>query len=89
MKVKYTPTALKHLAKIATYIDDINTRGSGERWIIRFDSFIKSYALQNTTYAAYKHYLLSKYHYQCIVIAFTITDNSFEVKRIIYGPHLA
>lgn len=93
MKVIFKPVAVANIAAISSYIDTINIEGSGDRWAVKLDSFLRSYAKPNVTYSLCKHHSLSRYNYQCIayrdwVIAFLIVGNRFEVRRIIHGSRL-
>lgn len=94
MKVVLNKVARENLAATSTYINTINTEGSGERWAAKITSFIRTYAKPNVTYSLCKHHSLSRFNYQCIsygdwVIAFRVRGDKFEVRRIIHGSRLS
>jgi plasmid stabilization system protein ParE len=94
MRVVLNKAARAQIASTSRYINQINTEGSGERWADKLTAFIRSYAKPNVTYSPCKHHTLARYNYQCItygdwVIAFRISGDKFNVRRIVHGSRLA
>lgn len=94
MKLLIRPKALKSLEKIAFYVESINTKGSGDRFLVTFLDTVKLYAVDGVTYQPCKHPTLSSNGYFCIflekwIIAFKIQENTFVICRIIWGPGLS
>jgi len=50
MKVVIEPFAEATLREIAIFIQSRNTRGAGQRWLRRFQKFIKRFAITNVQY---------------------------------------
>lgn len=50
MKIVIEPFAEASLREIAFYIENRNTRGAGQRWLRRFQKFIKRFAISNVQY---------------------------------------
>lgn len=94
MKLLIRPKALKSLEKIASYVESLNTKGSGERFLENFLQTIRQYAIESASYQPCKHQSLAANGYQCIflqnwVIAFKIQGDQFIICRIVWGPALS
>jgi hypothetical protein len=77
MRVVFRPEAETVLDRIAEFIDNINTDGSGEFWVEKFIAHIYTYALSKTSYALCHNAELASFGYSCInhngwVVAFKI-----------------
>lgn len=55
MKLLIQPKALKSLEKIAFYVESLNTKGSGDRFLAAFLAIVKQYAVQRAAYQPCKH----------------------------------
>ena len=93
MKLLIRPKALKSLEKIAFYVESINTKGSGDQFLVKFLNSMQQYALEGVTFQSCKHFSLSSKGYSCVfheqwVIAFKIQGNQFIIYRIVWGPSL-
>jgi hypothetical protein len=94
MIIVFEAEAEEQLYDIAEVIDDRNMIGAGERWVINFIVFIKSYAKSNTKYAVCKNARLAELQYSCLtfnhkwVIAFKLVDDEMRIYEILYGPLL-
>jgi len=93
MKIIYKPRARESIAKVAEYIEGINTAGSGNRWAAKLTARIESLAKSKAKFALCAHRSLAKYSYSCYtyndwVIAFKISLDKFEVCRVILGSRL-
>lgn len=93
MKLLILPKAFKALEKIAFYVESLNTKGSGERFLDDFLHNIKKYAVPGANYQPCKHPSLLSNGYLCVfhekwVIAFKIQGDTFTICRIIWGPSL-
>jgi len=94
MIIVYSPRARKAIAKVANYIEGINTKGSGNRWAEKLISRIELLANSKAKFAICNHSSLAKFNYSCYtykdwVIVFRVTENEFEVCRIVLGSLLA
>jgi len=63
MKLIIRSKALKALEKIALYVESINTRGSGDRFLVTFLGFIKQYAVPGVMYQPCNHHTLASNGY--------------------------
>ena len=93
MKIIYKPRARESIAKVAEYIEGINTAGSGNRWAAKLTARIESLAKSKAKFALCAHRSLAKYSYSCYtyndwVIAFKIEGNEFVVYQIVRGSIL-
>lgn len=94
MEVVYAHRAVLAIEKVAQWVEEKNTEGSGERWFDKLDLVIHSLAESKAKLAECKHPSLARYKYRCYtyknwVIAFRITDKRLEVRRFIWGAQLA
>lgn len=92
LRVNYSSLANNYLSKVANYLDDINTIGSGERWLIRFHNKIKKYA-QPIKYSLCRHKIYAKNGYSCVsidswIIVFKVEGNQFNVYQIVLASSL-
>ncbi len=90
MEIVFLPSAKKTTQSIINFIDELNTKGAGDRWYDRLVNFCKKYALPNTKYSLCNNKWLAKRKLSCIVfnnwiIAFTIEENNFIIHHVIYG----
>ena len=90
MNIIIQPLAQSSILSISEYVEDLNTIGSGERWIQKLIAYCKKYALPNVQYSLCNDRNLAKQKLSCIVfnnwiIAFTIEENNFIIHQIIYG----
>ncbi len=93
MQVVIRQRALNAIIKVALYIENKNTPGSGERWADKLKAAINSLAKSKTKLTICKHPSLARFKYRCYayknwVIAFKVSDKEFEVCRFIYGARL-
>lgn len=94
MNLVIKPKAFQALEKIASYIDNLNTAGSGHRLLDNFLRAIQQYAAEGVSYQLCNHISLQSKGYSCIfyekwVIAFKIHEDNFIIYRIIWGPSLS
>jgi|JI6StandDraft_1071083.scaffolds.fasta_scaffold659533_2 hypothetical protein len=90
MNIVIQPSAQSSILSVSEYIEDLNTIGSGERWIQKLLTFCKKYALPNIQYSLCNDAALAKQKLSCIVfnnwiIAFTIEEDTFIIHHVIYG----
>jgi len=92
LKVKYSNSAEKTIEEIADFVEQLNTKGSGERWKERFNNKIYKYA-EPIGYSLCRHILFALRNYSCIsignwIVVFKIINDTFYVYRIINGSIL-
>jgi len=85
--------ALKTLSSIKEFVDSKNTKGAGARWLKRFRSFVKRFAISHAQYALCHDTTLAQMSFSCIVygnwvVVFKIENNSFVIYQIIHGSLL-
>lgn len=93
MNVVWLPEAIDTLTEITGFIDEMNTEGAGERWLLGFEQFVLSYARPGVQYSLCNYLLFSIQGLSCVnyfgwVVAFTIEEGLFIVHRIIRGALL-
>lgn len=93
MKLVFTPEAEEALFEIALWVEQQNTRGSGDRFVNRFIERVSAYARPNVFYAICKNKALAALGYSCIsiddwVIVFTVTKKEFILHYILLGSAL-
>ncbi len=81
------------MLKAAMFVEQMNTPESGERWLNKVKTQIRTLSKAKAKYALCNNPSLQKYKYSCFaysnwIIAFRITDNTLEVCRFVYGPRL-
>ena len=84
LTVKITPRALHVIDSIADFVDSKNTKGSGNRFALKFKSAIKKLGRPNVKYTLCNHPILAAFGYSCChfndwVIAFKIGKNEIVV----------
>ncbi len=67
MQVKYSALAKKSLTNVALFVEQTNTKGSGQRWKDRFLKKIKKYT-QPIKYALCRHKVYAANDFSCIAI---------------------
>lgn len=92
LKVNYSSLANNSLSKVADYLEDMNTAGSGERWLIKFHNKIKKYA-QPIKYAICRHKVYARNGYSCVaidswIIVFKVDKEQFNVYQIVLASNL-
>ena len=93
MKISFSEEAIEVLRGLEVYVENINTKGSGRRFIKRFKNSLKTYIQPNITYKLCNNEFLKDAGFSCIpisnwVIVFKIENNIFKVYDIIWGPLL-
>jgi hypothetical protein len=93
MDIILMPEAERALLKLAFYLENINTPGSGDRYLEKLYSHIEKYALENVAYKKCNDERLFLLQYSCLnfnnwIIAFKIEDGNFNIYEIIWGPIL-
>ena len=93
MQVVINKRALNAIIKVALFIENLNTPGSGDRWAEKIKTEIHALARSKAKIGFCKHPSLAKFKYRCYnykdwVIAYRFTDTKFEVCRFIYGSRL-
>jgi len=93
LTVKITHRALHVIDSIADFVESKNTKGSGDRYALKFKSAIKKLARANVKYTLCNHPILAAFGYSCShfndwVIAFKIGKNEIVVHEIIHGSLL-
>jgi hypothetical protein len=62
MKIIYKPRVREAIAKVAEYVESLNTVGSGTRWAAKLTAKIESLARSNVKFAIYAHPSLAKFN---------------------------
>ena len=65
MTVRITPRALHVIESIADFVESKNTKGSGDRYALKFKSAIKKLARPNVKYTLCNHPILAAFGYSC------------------------
>ena len=94
MKIKFSLEASSLLQSLENYVEGLNTKGSGKRYLKRFKNSIKKYAQSNVVYKLCSNQSLATLSFSCIsinnwIVVFKIEDNTFLVYDIVWGPLLA
>ena len=89
MKIIIKPSAQKTIQRIAEYVEDLNTEGSGAIWTEKFILQISKYA-QPIKYSLCRHKFWAKRKFSCVavknwVIIFKIENDTFYIYRIIHA----
>jgi len=92
LKVKYSKSAEKTIEGITDFVEQLNTKGAGERWKERFNRKIHKYA-QPISYALCRHLDFALKKYSCVsienwVIIFKVKNDVFCVYGIIHSSLL-
>lgn len=89
------PIAQDNIIAICDYVESKNTKGSGDRFYVRFLDFIESYApLTNLKFPLCRNKDLAKRKWSCIifqqtwVIAFSYTATEITIHRVVLGSNL-
>ena len=95
MIVILKPDVQNTLTEISDFVDSINMKGAGERWVDRLLDFIDSFSSSsaNVTYAPCRNAELASaglscFNYNDWIVAFKIEDNEFVVYQIVRGSIL-
>jgi hypothetical protein len=93
LKISITPKALNVIDSIADFVESKNTKGSGNRFALKFKSAIERLAMPNVQYALCAHHILAMFGYSCShfndwVIVFKINNDELIVFEIIHGSLL-
>ena len=93
MKIIVKQRALNSIINAAQYVENLNTIGSGERWMNKLEAKIILLASAKVKVAFCNHPWLSKYKFRCLpwkdwIIVYRISETKFEVCRFIYAPLL-
>jgi hypothetical protein len=90
LEISITPKALKVIDSIAEFVESKNTKGSGNRFVLKFKSAIERLAVPNVQYALCAHHILAMMGYSCShfndwVIVFKINSEELIVFEVIHG----
>lgn len=93
MKISFSLEASSVLKDIELYVESLNTKGSGQRFIRKFRQSIKKFAQPNVAYKLCHNEALAILKFSCItinnwIIVFRIESNTFNVYDIIWGAML-
>jgi hypothetical protein len=94
MNLKLRKRALNTLADIVDWIEEQNTPGAGDRWLVKTFAELNSVAASHVNHAICKEPKLARFKYRCFtykdkwVVAYKIESNRFVVYRFVYGPWL-
>jgi hypothetical protein len=92
MDIVYKKRAANAISKVAYFIENNNTEGSGLRWFDVLDNRINSFARTNAKLLcgnkSLKQYLYYCFNFKGWIIAYRISANKFEVCRFIWGGRL-
>ncbi len=85
--------ALQVLENIAEHVEELNTAGAGDRWLDKFFSRIKTFALPHVSYPICNNKKLASRKYSCIryknwVIAFKMVKGNMVIYEIVHGSLL-
>ena len=94
MELIIKPRASNAIRKVASYVEEQNTTGSGTRWYDKVIAEISALAKSKAKLALCKNPSLSRFHYRCYtynewIIGYRISETKFEVCRFIWGPRLS
>jgi hypothetical protein len=95
MVVQYNKRASNAMRKVARWVENENTEGSGERWFKNLRKEIEHLATIKVKHAICKDASLAKFKYRCFthkdkwIVAYKIMGDKFVVYRFTYGPWLA
>ncbi len=92
MLVKYSILAQNTLTDVARFIENINTKGSGNKWKNKFFIKVRKYA-QPIKYALCRHVIYAVSVFSCVaidnwIIIFKIEGNHFNVYQIVLASSL-
>ena len=85
--------AMNAMEKVAAYVEETNTSGSGNRWLDKVKTEIYTLAKSKAKLALCKNPSRARVYYRCYtyndwIIAYRISETKFEVCRFIWGPRL-
>ena len=81
MNVEYSKAAIRQLAILGDYVESLNTKNAGERFLKKFMAEIESFAVNHVQFALCNNIALKKRGWSCAtidkwIIAFTLDNNS-------------
>ena len=93
MNIVVKKRAYNTLTKVASYIENQNTEGSGLRWLDKVYGRITDVADSKAILAICHNESLTKFQYRCFtfndwVIAHKVTGNKFIIYRFVHGSRL-
>ena len=94
MKLVVKKRAGNSLADLADWIDERNTDGAGNRWLLQFYADMDHIGKIGLKSAICKDESLAKYEYRCFtynekwIVAYKITKTKITVYRFILGSRL-
>ena len=85
--------ALNAILSTAIYVEGLNTPGSGDRWADGLKKAITSLARSKAEFAICRNQSLAKHKLRCYsykdwIIAFRLSENTFEECRFIHDSRL-
>lgn len=89
MQIDYTVSSFEALAGLVNYIESVNTKGAGLRWLSKFEHFLSKQFHPAASFHLCRTRSLKRLDLNCIyykdwIIAFSVSGNSILIEAILH-----
>ncbi len=94
MQINYTADALGSLIQLVNYIESVNTKGAGLRWLNRYELFLQKTLIRPQQIKHCHNLTFNQLNLRCInfndwVIAFTVNENYILIEALLHRSRIS
>lgn len=94
MQINYTSDAFSSLIQLVNYIESVNTKGAGLRWLNRYEIFLQKTLIKPHQIKLCQNLKFNQLNLRCInfndwVIAFSVNENYILIEALLHRSRIS